>query len=77
MKTNKRAAKKPAKEVTALEKCRNCGRQFNRVQAMTYSAYGYCSWDCLMNHRKGGNQAKGNGRKGQNRAVAGNRSRWA
>ncbi len=44
------------KEVGVLQRCKTCGREYNIMQTMTYSAYGYCSWDCLMkkkSHQRG------------------------
>lgn len=72
--------KKPAhtkgKEVGALDRCKTCGRQYNVVQTMTYSAYGYCSWECLMNHTKNsGGQNKVQRRLNGHRNTAGHRSR--
>ena len=34
-----------------MERCKTCGREFSANQTMTYSVYGYCSWECLMNKR--------------------------
>lgn len=36
-------------EEKGLAKCKTCGKEFSTNQVMTYSVYGYCSWDCLMN----------------------------
>jgi DNA-directed RNA polymerase subunit RPC12/RpoP len=63
-----------------LEKCKNCGRQFNSMRDMTYSAYGYCSWECLMNSRTNrGNQSSNNhnrtNKRGQSRHNVGSRYR--
>jgi hypothetical protein len=49
---------------------------------MTYSVYGYCSWDCLMNKRSRYNgPAKQNNRRNNNnnnnRNEGGHRSKWA
>ena len=31
-----------------LERCKTCGKECHHEnQTMTYSVYGYCSWDCL------------------------------
>lgn len=63
-------------EVSGLARCKTCGRQYNIVQAMTYSAYGYCSWDCLMKHSRGSNNRNRDNRKsGGHRTQAGYRTR--
>ncbi|MFH0821307.1 MAG: hypothetical protein V2B18_01040 [Pseudomonadota bacterium] len=68
-----------------MGKCKSCGRDYNPVQAMTYSAYGYCSWDCLMKSRNGNQGQTNNNNNGNrsNRKNHGNRagstnyrSRW-
>ncbi len=45
---------------------------------MTYSAYGFCSLDCLMQskNRRGGNQNKGNRRNGGRRNGSNQRSNY-
>lgn len=51
---------------------------FNSIHTMTYSAYGYCSWECLMNHKKRYTSPNRVSRKGYgNRQSYGHRSKWA
>lgn len=52
-------------------KCKTCGREYTAVQTMTYSEYGYCSWDCLMKKRT---QPVNNYRNKSNRRNNGHRS---
>jgi len=48
-----------------LQRCKTCGREYTVTQTMTYSVYGYCSWDCLMNKKTRSNpQPKANRRNG-------------
>lgn len=43
---------------------------------MTYSAYGYCSWDCLMNVKKTrNNQNRVNRKNNGYKSASGQRSR--
>lgn len=68
-----------------MQRCKTCGREFTTNQTMTYSVYGYCSWDCLMNKKaRGNNQNQNqnqnrNNRKNHNsnRTEPGHRARWA
>jgi hypothetical protein len=39
------------REDFVMARCKSCGREFHSVKTMTYSAYGFCSWDCLMRDR--------------------------
>lgn len=38
-----------------MERCKTCGKEYTLVRTMTYSEYGYCSWDCLMNKKSRSN----------------------
>jgi hypothetical protein len=73
-----------------LERCKTCGREFTAVRTMTYSEYGYCSWDCLMNKKNRYNNRSQNSNQGQaqhnnrtnrrsngQRNEAAPRSKWA
>lgn len=66
---------------SALQRCKTCGKEYTSVQAMTYSEYGYCSWDCLMKKKthtgNQNNNARSNRRNNGQRAYAGSRSKWA
>lgn len=48
---------------------------------MTYSEYGYCSWDCLMKKKthtgNQNNNFRANRKNNGQRAYAGSRSKWA
>ncbi len=60
-----------------LAKCKTCGREYTAVQTMTYSVYGYCSWDCLMkkkSHHPNHNRSQ---RRNSRRNDFGNRSKSA
>ncbi len=73
-----RAANTTAQEGRVVERCKTCGKEFVPNQVMTYSVYGYCSWDCLMkrgSHRN--NQGKDTRKQNGNRSYNGQRSRWA
>ena len=73
-----RAARITAQEGRVLERCKTCGKEFVANQVMTYSVYGFCSWDCLMkrgSHRT--NNGKDNRKQNGNRNSNGQRSRWA
>ena len=73
-----------------MERCKTCGREYTPVRTMTYSEYGYCSWDCLMNKRSRSNNHSTNNnhnshnnhnrtnRKNNNQnRDTGTRSKWA
>jgi hypothetical protein len=73
-----------------LERCKTCGKEYTPVRTMTYSEYGYCSWDCLMNkknrpgnhsghntHNNHYNQNRTNRKQNNQRNEAGTRSKWA
>ncbi|AFM23982.1 hypothetical protein Desti_1269 [Desulfomonile tiedjei DSM 6799] len=61
----------------ALERCKTCGKEYTANQTMTYSVYGYCSWECLMNkNTKRGNSNRPN-RKNSGVREVGSRSKWA
>jgi hypothetical protein len=62
------------------------------VRTMTYSEYGYCSWDCLMNKKSRSNNYnshnnshnnnqsnhnRSNRKQGSQRNDTGTRSKWA
>ena len=64
-----------------MQRCKTCGREFTANQVMTYSVYGYCSWDCLMKKKsrvEGPNRQnrRNNGNNGQ-RSEYGQRAKWA
>jgi hypothetical protein len=61
-----------------LERCKTCGKEYTANQTMTYSVYGYCSWDCLMNKktRYNGPNKQNNRRNHNNRNEGGHRSKW-
>ncbi len=73
-----RAANTTAQEGRVVERCKTCGKEFVPNQVMTYSVYGFCSWECLM---KRGNQRNNHGKDNRkhngNRNSNGQRSRWA
>jgi len=48
-------------------------------QTMTYSVYGYCSWDCLMNKKSRSNNPNRNNRRQNNQRTENGqqRSKWA
>lgn len=64
-----------------MDRCKTCGKEYTANQTMTYSVYGYCSWDCLMNksHRNhNSNSARPNRRNNSGqRNEGGHRSKWA
>jgi len=61
-----------------LQRCKTCGREYTATQTMTYSVYGYCSWDCLMNNKKRqNNQPRVNRKQGGMRNESSHRSKWA
>lgn len=61
-----------------LDRCKTCGKEFVSNQTMTYSVYGYCSWDCLMNKKsKPHNHTRNNRKNNNQRNESGHRSRWA
>jgi hypothetical protein len=62
-----------------LERCKTCGKEYVSNQTMTYSVYGYCSWDCLMNKKTRNNTPNRHNRRQNNnqRADSGHRSKWA
>jgi hypothetical protein len=76
-----------------LERCKTCGREYTPVRTMTYSEYGYCSWECLMNkknrttnhsghnthnsHNSNYSQSRTNRKQNNQRNEAGTRSKWA
>jgi len=44
---------------------------------MTYSVYGYCSWECLMNKRgRTGPSPRNNKKTNTNRNSGQNRTKW-
>jgi hypothetical protein len=61
-----------------LERCKTCGRTYTPNQTMTYSVYGYCSWDCLMNKKaRTGQQNRVNRKNNGHKNPAGQRVKWA
>ena len=63
-----------------LERCKTCGKEYTANQTMTYSVYGYCSWDCLMNKKSRNNAPNNRQNRRQNnqqRSDGGHRSKWA
>ena len=72
----KRPQRKWGEEVGVLQRCKTCGREYNIMQTMTYSAYGYCSWDCLMKKKSHqGSAHKLNRRTNGLRSASWNRSK--
>ncbi|MGD9819051.1 MAG: hypothetical protein AB7V04_10175 [Desulfomonilaceae bacterium] len=60
-----------------MQRCKTCGREYTVVQTMTYSSYGYCSWECLMNKKtKGPSQNRSNRKSGQRNSYN-SRTKWA
>ncbi|MFH1116332.1 MAG: hypothetical protein V1792_20660 [Pseudomonadota bacterium] len=70
---------KPFKGGAVLERCKTCGKEYAASPTMTYSEYGYCSWDCLMNKKNRYNNQSKPPRKNNNghRNFAGQRAKWA
>jgi hypothetical protein len=71
-----------------LERCKTCGREYTPVRTMTYSEYGYCSWDCLMNKKNrssnhnthnthNNNHNRTNRKQNSQRNEGATRSKWA
>lgn len=61
-----------------MQRCKTCGREYSALQTMTYSEYGYCSWDCLMNKRsQQSNRNKVNRRNNAQKHYSGHRAKWA
>jgi hypothetical protein len=62
-----------------LERCKTCGKEYMSNQTMTYSVYGYCSWDCLMNKKSRSNNPNRNNRRQNNQRTENGqqRSKWA
>jgi hypothetical protein len=62
-----------------LERCKTCGKEYTANQTMTYSVYGYCSWDCLMNKNNRYNNSNRPNRRNNNgqRNEGAPRSKWA
>ncbi len=60
-----------------MERCKTCGKEYTSNQTMTYSVYGYCSWDCLMNKsNRYNNQNRSNRRNNGPRTETRHRSKW-
>lgn len=60
-----------------LERCKTCGKEYTAIQTMTYSVYGYCSWDCLMNKSsRYNNPHRPNRRNNGPRPETRHRSKW-
>jgi hypothetical protein len=72
-----RATLEPGREAVTMGRCKACGREYNALHTMTYSAYGYCSWECLMKEKTVRKPRQRDGRKPQGgfRPVSGNRAR--
>lgn len=61
-----------------MERCKTCGKEYTATPTMTYSEYGYCSWDCLMNKKSRYNQPnRMNRRNNGHRNYSGQRAKWA
>ncbi len=64
-----------------LERCKTCGKSYTPNQTMTYSVYGYCSWECLMNkkvrvnNQNRGNNNNSNKRNNAHRSYSGQRAK--
>lgn len=69
-------------EEIGLERCKTCGKEYTTNQVMTYSVYGFCSWDCLMNkkpyqHNNHNNRDRDGRRDTRQRNGGWRRSRYA
>jgi hypothetical protein len=76
----------PFKGARVLERCKTCGKEYVKSPTMTYSEYGYCSWDCLMNKKSrynnnnshnNNNQNRPNRKNNGQRNYSGQRAKWA